>query len=122
MTFASLKSQPAKFGSQHIRTERDQEYLAFSRITRQLQQALDTGDRRAMIEAAYANNQLWTVLAADLAQPANALPEQTKAGLLSLAIFSIKRGQKVLTDNMSAEPLIEINLKMMKGLRGEVQS
>ncbi|MDQ7777598.1 flagellar biosynthesis regulator FlaF [Paracoccus aminovorans] len=121
MTFASLKNQSAKFGSQHIRTERDQEYLAFSRITRQLQQALNTGERRAMIQAAYANNQLWTVLAADLAQPANALPEQVKAGLLSLAIFSIKRGQKVLSENASAEPLIEINLKIMKGLRGEVQ-
>ena len=121
MTFASLKSQPAKFGSQHIQTARDQEYLAFSRITRQLQQAIDSGDRHAMIQAAYGNNQLWTVLAADLAQPTNALPEQVKAGLLSLAIFSIKRGQKVLSENASAEPLIEINLKIMKGLRGEVQ-
>lgn len=122
MTFASLKSPSAKFESQHIRTARDQEYLAFSRITRQLQQALETGDRHAMIQAAYANNQLWTVLAADLAEPGNALPDQTKAGLLSLAIFTIKQGQKILSDGASPESLIEINMRMMKGLRGEVQS
>ena len=86
-----------------------------------MQQAIDSQDRQMMISAAFSNNQLWTVLAADLAHPDNALPEQVKAGLLSLAIFSIKHGQKVLSENVPATTLVEINLKIMKGLRGETQ-
>lgn len=121
MTFAPLKIQKAEFGSQHLRTARDNEYLAFSRITRKLQEAADRDDRHAMIEAVYANNQLWILLAADLAHPANALPEATRAGLLSLAIFSIKQGRQVLSDDASADVLIDVNIKVMKGLRGEVQ-
>lgn len=121
MTFASLKNKSAGFGSLHIQTDRDQEYLAFSRVTRHLQQAIDSEDRKMMISAAFANNQLWTVLAADLAHADNALPDQLKAGLLSLAIFSIKQGQKVLSENAPATTLVDINLKIMKGLRGETQ-
>lgn len=121
MIFASLKNKSAGFGSQPIRTDRDEEYSAFSRVTRHLQQAIDSQDRQMMISAAFSNNQLWTVLAADLAHPDNALPEQVKAGLLSLAIFSIKHGQKVLSENVPATTLVEINLKIMKGLRGETQ-
>lgn len=121
MNLAPLKSRKAAFGSQHLRTARDNEYLAFSRITRQLQQAMESDDPRAVIEATYANNQLWTILAADLTHPANNLSEATKAGLLSLAIFSIKQGQRVLSENASAEALIDINIKIMKGLRGEAR-
>ncbi|CAM3226021.1 flagellar protein FlaF [Paracoccus aminovorans] len=121
MNFAPLKNRKSEFGSQHLRTARDNEYLAFSRVTRQLQQAMISNDLRAMIEGAHANNQLWTILAADLTHPANTLPEAIKAGLLSLAIFSIKQGHRVLSENASAEALIDINLKIMKGLRGEAQ-
>lgn len=121
MIFSSDLNRNSRFDAPFVRTDRDNEYLIFSRITRQLQQATESNDRRLMIEAAYANNELWTALAADLSHPGNGLPDNVKAGILSLAIFSIKLGQRVLSKNDSADPLIEINTKMMKGLRGDIQ-
>jgi len=111
----------SNFGSQHIRTDRGNEYLAFSRVTQKLQKAIEDSDHPPMIEAIYANNQLWTALAADLAHPENGLPAETKAGLLSLAIFSLKQGRRVVEERLSAISLVEINLRVMKGLRGEVK-
>ena len=106
------------FGSEQVRTARGMEYDAFSRVTRQLQRALARQDSPAV--AAGANAQLWTVLASDLAEEDNALPAELRAGLLSLAIFSLRHGRAVMAQGASPQPLIDINLHVMKGLRGEV--
>ncbi|MDQ7263701.1 flagellar biosynthesis regulator FlaF [Paracoccus sp. PS-1] len=121
MNLALSQDVKRNFGSQYIRTDRDNEYLAFSRVTQKLQKAIEDSDHPPMIEAIYANNQLWTALAADLAHPENGLPAETKAGLLSLAIFSLKQGRRVVEERLSAISLVEINLRVMKGLRGEIK-
>lgn len=118
MNFA-LSQNIEKFGSPHVSTARDEEYLVFSRVTRQLKDASDRNDRYAMIRAANASNQLWTAMATDLAHPENRLPPETKAGLLSLAFFSLRQGHRILLENASADPLIEVNIRIMKGLRGD---
>lgn len=107
-----LKNQ-GYYGSQGIRTERDIEYDAFSQVTRMLR-----GPDRIM--AVCRNNELWTILAIDLAQPGNRLPAETRAGLISLAGFAIRHGQAVLNGGAGIEPLIEVNVSVMKGLRGQV--
>lgn len=107
-----------RFGAEQIRTPRDIEYDAFARTTRLLQQADD--GQGSLAAAAHANTQLWQVLASDLAEADNALPDSVRAGLLSLALFSIRHGQGVMTRGVSPAPLIDINLSIMKGLRGEV--
>ena len=61
---------------------------------------------------------LWSELAADLASPGNELPEQLKGQLLSLAMFSIRHGNRVLAGHGDVSALIDINLNIMKGLRG----
>lgn len=121
MNSASFLKPRAQFGSDYVRTDRDNEYTVVSRVTRLLQNALDSGDDLAAIRATHANNELWIALAADLASPGNALPDELKAGLISLAMFSIRHGHKVLAENASIDPLIDINMQIMKGLRGEVQ-
>ncbi|WP_347268740.1 flagellar biosynthesis regulator FlaF [Paracoccus sp. (in: a-proteobacteria)] len=103
-----------------LRSDRDNEYLAFSRVTRHFQQAVDTADRNQMILAARLNIDLWTALAADLAQPGNGLPDQTRSGLISLAIFSIKSSHRILSEDACPRPLMDINLRVMKGLRGDL--
>jgi flagellar protein FlaF len=118
---ASFRKSQAEFGADYVRTDRDNEYMVVSRVTRMLQNARDHGDQFAIIRAVHTNTELWTALAADLASPGNALPDQLKAGLISLAIFSVQHGRKVMADNASIEPLLEINMRIMKGLRGEVQ-
>lgn len=108
------------YNSPALRAARDVEYDAFARVTRLLRQA----DRRCTVpqaaEAVHRNNELWTLLAADLADPGNALPADMRAGLISLASFCIRRGHAVLNGEGTTDALIEINLTIMKGLRGEV--
>ena len=121
MNSAQFRKPRAEFGSDYVRTDRDNEYMVVSRVTRLLQNAVDSGDRWSEIHATHSKNELWTALAADLASPGNALPDQLKANLISLAMFSIRHGHKVLVENASIAPLLDINIRIMKGLRGEVQ-
>lgn len=107
------------YGSRELRSARDAEYDAFSRVTRLLREADRAGRDRDSIFAVYKNNELWTVLASDLSDPANSLPQEVKAGLLSLALFSLRHGRAVLAGGESLAPLIDINIAVMKGLRGE---
>lgn len=106
-----------RFGHIPIRTERDIEYDAFARVTRSLQQAL-RGDG-SLAAAAAANVELWSALATDLADDGNALPVSLRGALLSLALFSVRHAQGVMTGERQADALIDVNLSIMKGLRGE---
>lgn len=108
------------YGANAVRSPRDAEYDVISRVTRLLRQADRSGRSGDAIMAVHRNNELWTLLATDLADPGNALPTETKAGLLSLAGFSLRHGHAVLAGQATTDPLIEINLSIMKGLRGEV--
>lgn len=120
MNPAPFRNNRQQFGSDHVRTDRDNEYLVISRVTRIIQSAHDSGNRNEAIRAAHANNELWIALASDLASPGNMLPDQLKASLISLAAFSVKHGKRVFSDSASLAPLLDINLHIMKGLRGEV--
>lgn len=103
-----------------VRSSRDSEYAVFSRVTRMLRQSIVSGDARARIEAVDKNNQLWTILAADLASEGNALPDELRANLLSLADFSLRHGHAVLARKATVDALIDVNMSIMKGLRGKV--
>lgn len=109
------------YGAQVTRTFRDTEYDAFARVTRLLRKAIANDDRLQIIEAVDHNNRLWTILASDLVSAGNRLPDDAKAGLLSLADFSLRHGRAVMFHKHSPDVLIDINLSVMKGLRGEVQ-
>ena len=106
------------YGNSVVRTARDAEYDIFSRVTRMLRQATERGHGPDMIAAVDKNNQLWTILASDLADPGNALPDEVRAGLLSLAGFSLRHGHQALAGKVSLAPLIDINMSVMRGLRG----
>lgn len=69
------------------------------------------------ISAVARNNELWILLASDLAHPDNALPDDVRAGLLLLAFFSLRHGQKALAGEATTNALIDINMSVMKGLR-----
>lgn len=108
------------YAAAQMRNPRDTEYDAFSRVTHMLQASLKDPMRAA--QAAQANCELWGVLASDLAEPENAHDDNLKAQLISLAIFSIRHGYKVMNGEAGAEALIEINTSIMRGLRGQVAS
>lgn len=108
------------YGSAGVRTERETEYEAFSQVTRMLRGTGQTRLDPDQVLAIHKNNELWAILATDLAQPGNLLAGEIKAGLVSLAGFAIRQGHAVLNGTGRIEPLIEVNVAIMKGLRGAV--
>lgn len=83
--------------SQPIRTARNIEYDAFSRITRDLRAASAPDIAfSTLARALHANRLLWDTLAADLAVPANGLPADLKSRLFYLAEFSRQHASRVL--------------------------
>ena len=103
-----------------VRTDRGTEYAAFQKVTARLNQA-----RRAdapMSERARAlhdNRRLWTILASDLADPGNSLPQALRAQLFYLAEFSLLQSRKALDDPRALAALVDINAAVMRGLSGE---
>ena len=97
---------------------RDVEYDVLSQVTRLLMQAPRQCHDVETIRAVARNNELWTVLASALVDPANLLEGEVKSGLLSLARYALKHGQLVLAGKGATDVLIDINLSVMKGLRG----
>lgn len=108
------------YGSSVVRTARDAEYEVFSRVTRMLRQAENEGHGPNLIAAVHKNNQLWTILASDLAGSANGLPVDLRGKLLSLASFALRHGHLALAGKTTVAALIDINMAMMRGLRQEI--
>ncbi|MDS9466068.1 flagellar biosynthesis regulator FlaF [Paracoccus sp. MBLB3053] len=115
---AVLTKSDHAYGNVCLRSARDIEYDMFSRITRMLRLAPRNCDCCETIAAVGKNNELWSLLATDLADPGNGLPDEIRAGLLALAFFSLRHGRTVLAGAATTDVLIDINMTVMKGLRG----
>lgn len=110
--------------SQHeapIRSHRGTEHAAFERITARLKRAETQKvpfKERAI--ALFENRRLWTTLAKDVLDTENGLPEQVRAQILYLNEFTQSHSRAALRSNeLSLDPLIEVNTAVMRGLRGE---
>ena len=107
------------YGKPTLSSDRDVEYNVFSSVTRSLRKAKNSDDFQEIILAVTRNSDLWTILADDLSSAGNQLPDKVKMGLISLASFSVKTGQAVLGRRSSVDVLIDVNMSIMKGLRGD---
>lgn len=117
---ATLKAQNAyRDEARPIRTDRDNEYDAFARITSRLKAAAGRGPSgfKALAAAIYDNRRLWTVLVGDVVSKSNALPPEIQARIVYLSEFTRMHSTKVLSREASVNPLVEINTAVMKGLR-----
>lgn len=103
------------------RTLRSIEYGLFARVTKALQAARSTGkaDFARLAAALHDNRSLWTTLAADVAQPGNLLPSTLKAQLFQLYEFTDHHSRKLLSGDGDVDVLIDINMAIMRGLRGD---
>ncbi len=97
---------------------RSTEYRLFAQVTRALMEASQTEktDLAARIDALDWNRRVWTNLAADCASQDNQLPDQVRAGIISLSIFVSKHTSVVMRGNDDFETLIDINKTIMQGL------
>ncbi|WP_255599246.1 flagellar biosynthesis regulator FlaF [Hasllibacter sp. MH4015] len=103
-----------------VRTARGTEYAAFQSITARLNASRRKGapmsDRAS---ALHDNRKLWTILASDLADPDNRLPQSLRAQLFYLAEFSLLQSRKALDESAALDALIDINTAVMRGLSGQ---
>lgn len=103
------------------RTDRRTEYEVVAQITRRLRAAAQQGrkDFAGYAEALHDNRRLWTTLAADVADRDNGLPDSLRARVMYLAEFTAQHTSKVLQKQASVMPLLEINMAVLRGLKGE---
>lgn len=97
---------------------RDLEYRVFGQVTAGLVKAREAGrtELGALARALQENQRFWTVLAADCAQPDNALAPPVRARIISLAIFVERHSRAVLREGADVDVLIDLNRSMMEGL------
>jgi flagellar protein FlaF len=100
------------------------EYRLFGLVTRALMDAdaKDPSDLSGRMKALHWNRRLWTTLAADCANPNNALPEQLRASIISLSIWVDKHTSAVMLKEQPIQPLVDVNRIIMQGLSGQMSS
>ena len=101
-----------------IKSANQIEYDAFARISRQLKitdqnKSTHYGE---FVEALHDNRSLWRLLAIDVADKGNSLPQQLRAQIFYLAEFTDAHTTSILSGEGTIEPLTDINLAVMRGL------
>ena len=104
-----------------MRSPRSLEYDLLARITQRLRMTWQQRreDFPDLVGALSENSRLWATLAADVAEPGNALPAPLRAQLFYLYQFVEQHSRKILAGNASVDVLIDVNTSVMRGLRGD---
>lgn len=119
MTPQTLAQRAYAQSAAPTRTPRDTEYEAISRITHRLKAAAarKAADYGGFVQALHENRRLWSVLATGVADTDNALPNDLRARIFYLAEFTEQHSSQVLGNKAAIEPLLEINMAVLRGLR-----
>jgi len=101
------------------RSQRRSEYDVIARVTRELRDCAvrAKSDFPAFAKALHTNQKLWTALVVDIADANNPLPADLKARIIYLADFTRQHTSRVLRENASVMPLLEINMAVLRGLK-----
>ena len=98
-------------------TPRENEYRLFADVTRALMEAGSSGNRdQKFFDALDWNRRLWSTLSTDCSSPANKLPRQLRAQIISISIWVSKYTSMVALDRADIDALININRTIMEGL------
>ena len=110
--------------AQRAETPRDVEYRLFAQVTRALLdvKSKPREDLRAWIDVLHWNRRMWAALADDCAHPGNALPEATRAQVISLSLFVHRTTSQVMRREADVDTLIDLNRTMMQGLSGRADA
>src|ERR1700722_11708968 len=104
--------------AQRAETPRDVENRLFAQVTRALMdvQSVPRENIGAWIDVLHWNRRVWATLADDCAQAGNALPEATRAQVISLSLFVHRTTSQVMRRETAVDVLIDLNRPMMQGL------
>jgi flagellar biosynthesis activator protein FlaF len=98
---------------------RARERAAMDRVIGMLRAAQEKGPlSRERVDALFYLRRLWTIFLDDLNDPNNELPNQLRAGIISIGIWMMKEIERVrsrATDDLA--PMIEINEIIRDGLK-----
>jgi len=98
---------------------RARERAAMDRVVGMLREAQEKGPlSRERIDALFYLRRLWMIFLDDLNDPNNELPNQLRAGIISIGIWMMKEIDRVrsrATDDLA--PMIEINEIVRDGLK-----
>lgn len=121
MNATDLARQAYSSALSPTRTGRSAEQQVLAMATANLRSAADASppDFPRLARALHLNRQLWTRLAADVADGANPLPADLRARIFYLAEFTAAHSGRVLRGRASVDALIEVNLAVMRGLSAE---
>jgi flagellar protein FlaF len=101
------------------KTMRARERQAMDRVIAMLRTAQEKGPgSRERVEALFYLRRLWMIFLNDLNDPNNELPEQLRAGIISIGIWMMKEIDRVrggATKDLT--PMIEINALIRDGLK-----
>jgi flagellar protein FlaF len=101
-------------------TPREVEAMAFTKAAIMMEDARGKADDKdAFSQALRFNHLLWTIIQADITEPANTLPPELKANIMSLSLFVDRQTTAALRskDVSELEILISINRNLAAGLR-----
>jgi len=101
-----------------VKSAKDNEADVILSITRDMKRSAQMKDRdfNAFVSAVHTNRRLWILLASDVANPKNVLPNKLKANIIYLSEFVQVHSGKVLQKDGDVEALVEINLSVLRGL------
>lgn len=102
------------------KTDRSLEFDIIAGVTAKLRAAAMGDVPFAQLVSAVDNNRrMWAVIAASMADSQNSYPDMLKARFFYLYEFTSEHSRKVLKNEASLEPLIDINSSVLRGLRTE---
>lgn len=98
------------------------EYRLFVQVTNALMKAQERGKRDSqMMDALDWNRRMWSVFSSDCGAKGNDLPDQLRAGIISLSIWVSKHSSLVMRGSESVQDLIDVNKMIMEGLADQAK-
>lgn len=121
MNSAHAAAQRYSSLSEHTRNAKDLEYDVILGVTRDLSSlsANSAGRFSELVKALNKNERLWIEIGTQVADPDNALSADLRARLFYMAEFVRHQTNKVLGGEAGVETLVEVNVAVLRGLKGK---
>lgn len=117
-----MSYQAYQKAQQSSETPSQVEYRLFVQVTNAMIAAKDDGLRDADLAGVLDwNRRMWSVLSSDCGTKGNGLPDQLRAGIISLSIWVSKHTSAVMRGEENIDDLININRTIMEGLADQAK-